>query len=247
MNSLIQRELCILHSAFPASLRSVKAPLHECYTSPSMPLLDFLFPKRSLQGSEGAWITVDEQMRLRSTSKIFTSSVLRDRGLTHIDQIFAMSTYQRCPFLKEAIRRFKYRCIPGVGEILCRHLCDVVGEGMDLRSDSCFCPVPLHWSREFQRGFNQAQILASALSHQLAIGNHPLLKRIRPTGHQAHRGRQDRLRALQRAFRVRQMVLPHMVYLVDDVFTTGATLEECAKTLKEAGVQRVEGIVLAYD
>jgi ComF family protein len=217
------------------------------YGTPSMTLLDFLFPKRSLQGSEGAWITVDEQMRLRSTSKIFTSSVLRERGLTHVDQIFAMSTYQQCPFLKEAIRRFKYRRIPGVGEVLCKHLADAVSEKMELESNACFCPVPLHWSREFQRGFNQAQILSSSLSLRLDIGIQPLLKRVRPTGHQAHRGRQDRLRALQRAFRVRQMAHPHTVYLVDDVFTTGATLEECAKTLKEAGVQRVEGIVLAYD
>ena len=43
------------------------------------------------------------------------------------------------------------------------------------------------------------------------------------------------------------MPMPKHVYLVDDVFTTGATLEECAKTLKAAGAERVEGIVLAYD
>ena len=75
-----------------------------------------------------------------------------------------------------------------------------------------------------------------------------MLRRVRPTGHQAWRGRRERLQVMNDAFRIKKnmTISPH-IYLVDDVFTTGATLEECAKVLKRAGAKCVEAIVIAYD
>ena len=74
-----------------------------------------------------------------------------------------------------------------------------------------------------------------------------LLRRVRPTGHQARRTRAERFVGVRDAFAVRgrSATLPPRVILVDDLSTTGATMDMCAKTLKNSGVERVEGLVVA--
>ena len=224
-------------------------------------LLDYLFPKQSLQGEEGAWMTEEELRELRIVPRIFETSDLRKRGIRSLDRVFAMSSYHSSPLLKKAIHTFKYRRIPGLALFLQQELQKSVESRFPLSATAVLCPVPLHRFRKFQRGFNQAEMLSRYLS---LLSNLPmllLLRRIRSTGHQTWRGRKERWKALKGAFRpsIRSslwlratrddtsMPMPKHVYLVDDVFTTGATLEECAKTLKAAGAERVEGIVLAYD
>ena len=209
-------------------------------------LLDFLFPKQSLGGSEGAWITEEELKNLTLKPRIFETEELRSRGIKSLDRVFAMGGYHDSRLLKDAIHTFKYRRIPGVGEFLGGRLADSL---TGLKRDACICPVPLHFLRQFWRGFNQAQYLAERVSDATRVPVCNLLKRVRPTGHQAKRGKKDRWKALSGAFRMRSKNLDSFktIYLVDDVFTTGSTLEECARTLKEGGVKRVEAVVLAYD
>ena len=211
-----------------------------------MPLLDLLFPKSSLTGTEGEWITKAELSSLTSHPVAFPSEALKKRGIRSLDHVYGVSTYQGCPLLKKAIHTFKYRRIPGLGKLLQELFAASVLQRVDLESESCICPVPLHWSRKFQRGFNQAEILGRALAKQSGLPIRNLLRRIRPTGHQSRRNRTERWRAMRGVFRVEHAVaFPTCVYLVDDLFTTGATMEECAKELKKAGVERVEGLVLA--
>ncbi len=108
------------------------------------------------------------------------------------------------------------------------------------------CPVPLHWSRKFQRGFNQAELLAKKVATSRGVTMKNLLKRVRPTGLQAWRKRAERFEAMQDTFRPAQSSVPEHVILIDDLSTTGATLDACAKALKEAGAKRVEGWVVAH-
>ena len=213
-------------------------------------LLDFLFPKQSLGGSEGAWITEGELKNLTLRPRIFETAALRSRGIKSLDRVFAMGGYRDSRLLKDAIHTFKYRRIPGVGEFLGGRLAEAVGGCANsiLAKNSCLCPVPLHFLRQFWRGFNQAAYLAEQVSDATRVPVCNLLKRVRPTGHQAKRGKKDRWKALRGAFKMRSNNCDaRVVYLVDDVFTTGSTLEECARTLKESGIARVEAIVLAYD
>lgn len=212
-------------------------------------LLDYIFPKRSLGGSEGLWITEAELKELRSAPRIFSREELEQRGILSLDNIFAMSAYHHSPLLKKAIHTFKYKQISGLASFLQRELWKSMESSFPLSSSTVLSPVPLHRFRKFQRGFNQAEILSQYLSLMSNIPMRLLLRRIRPTGHQTWRGREDRWKAVKGAFGVTRhdTAMPKHVYLVDDVFTTGATLEECARTLKAAGVERVEGIVLAYD
>lgn len=213
----------------------------------SSSLLDFIFPKRSLSGVEGFWVTEDELRGMKVVSRTFSQSELQQSGVSHLDSLFAMSSYQASPMLKRAIASFKYRRLSGVGNVLASLFSETVCDADVLKLDGVLCPVPLYFLRQFRRGFNQASLFASTLSDASNVPQKSLLKRVRSTGSQKARKRQERLSALTGAFRFCASEVPHHVYLVDDVFTTGSTLEECAKVLKEAGVERVEGVVVAYD
>jgi ComF family protein len=110
-----------------------------------------------------------------------------------------------------------------------------------------FVPVPLHWSRRLVRGYNQSLVLAKKLNHPTAEINTDLV-RIRHTKSQVGMPTPAaRTKNVAGAFAVRQghKFKGTKICLVDDIKTTGATLNECAKTLKEAGASKVFALVLA--
>lgn len=111
-------------------------------------------------------------------------------------------------------------------------------------------PVPLHWSRRWQRRFNQSAALARAVS---AISRKPvadnLLERTRATPPQIGLGRNERAKNVQGAFEVpksqRGNLRAKNIVLVDDVLTSGATANACARMLLRAGAKRVDVLVLS--
>jgi ComF family protein len=110
-----------------------------------------------------------------------------------------------------------------------------------------FVPVPLHWSRRVVRGYNQTLILAKRLKHSSA-GINTELVRIRRTRFQPMMASVTaRARNVAGAFAVRHghSLAGRSVCLIDDIKTTGATLNECAKMLKQAGASKVFALVLA--
>lgn len=208
-------------------------------------LLDLVFPVRSLTGEPGAWVTQDELTSLRSQPILLDAEACARHGMPSIRRLVAAGSYDRLPLLRKAIWTFKYRRMPGCAGPLGTLLLDAVP--LLHLADAVLCPVPLHWTRTFWRGFNQAELLAEVVaqkSGQLPVSN--LLRRTRPTGHQARRGRSERLTALHGAFRYADPgPPPARVILVDDICTSGATLESCAAALKAAGVQKIDALVLA--
>jgi ComF family protein len=108
-------------------------------------------------------------------------------------------------------------------------------------------PVPLHRRRLRERGYNQALELAKPLAHALDVPcHHDLLQRVRHTDAQTGLDAVERRRNLRNAFRLREgESLPAHIAVLDDVFTTGATLAECVRVLKRAGVARVDVWALA--
>jgi ComF family protein len=207
--------------------------------------LDLFFPRRSLTGSEGAWITEEERRRLVPHPVIEEAADLRRRGIRSLDRLVAASTYADSPLLKKAIRTFKYGRIAALDKELAQFLLKALP--VLEQEQPVLCPVPLHWMRRFQRGFNQSQRLARLLAEARGLAMLPLLRRIRWTGSQALRSRGDRLTAMGGAFRCTTDDPPSFIVLIDDLSTTGTTLDACARTLKEAGVRRVEGWVVAHD
>jgi ComF family protein len=209
-------------------------------------LLDFLFPRRSLTGAEGEWITREERAKLVAEPVILEEADLRKLGLQHIDRIVAASAYRQSPLLRKAIHTFKYGKVFDLQHELGGALASAC-ELLVLHDAPALCPVPLHWSRLFARGFNQSSLLARAVARRRTLPFRELLRRVRPTGHQVGRGREERLTNVRDAFAVRRgRIVPRSVILVDDLSTTGATLDNCAKALKRAGARSVQGLVVAH-
>lgn len=96
-------------------------------------------------------------------------------------------------------------------------------------------PVPLHWRRKFGRGYNQAEVIAAELARSLGANlRTDVLKRGRSTHTQTTLDADQRLKNISGAFRVRHRIPARHILVVDDTFTTGATLSECWITLRRA-------------
>lgn len=110
-----------------------------------------------------------------------------------------------------------------------------------------FVPVPLHWMRRFVRGYNQSLVLAKTLKHPTAKISTDLVRIRRTKSQPMMASPAARARNVAGAFAVRygHDFAGRKLCLVDDIKTTGATLSECAKTLKEAGASKVFALVLA--
>lgn len=108
-------------------------------------------------------------------------------------------------------------------------------------------PVPLHRARERERGFNQAALLADLLSAEKPIQSKPVLERTRYTTTQTAFDRTERMENLRGAFRLRKHadVRGLRVLLIDDILTTGSTVSECARVLKQAGASSVHAATAA--
>jgi competence protein ComFC len=109
--------------------------------------------------------------------------------------------------------------------------------------------VPLSRKRLTQRGYNQSEILAKKVSRNLGISFGSTLKKRIETKPQVGLGRKERLKNLENAyfFKGGQEPKGKTVAIIDDVITTGATLNQCAKALKAAGAKKVWGLTIAKE
>lgn len=115
-------------------------------------------------------------------------------------------------------------------------------------TDWIIVPVPLHWKRVNERGYNQAELIAQNLSRLLTISYAPeAMQRIRYTKTQTQFNKEARSKNLVGSFQVQQPkeILNKNILLIDDVATTLATLEACANALKNVGARNIWGFTVA--
>ncbi len=136
------------------------------------------------------------------------------------------------------------------------HLARLLGElaaekwkERDLQAD-CVVPVPMHWTRRIFRGYNQTELIASVFCKSTRIPMVKLLKRVRSTPKQAKLSREQRKKNLNGAFKIsgfeRDFKKTRSILLLDDVITTGATLETASRVLLGSGIcEEVNIIVIA--
>ena len=118
-----------------------------------------------------------------------------------------------------------------------------------LHSADVIVPVPLHESRERERGFNQAGVITRELAHvtKLPFDVHSFVRRVPTERHRAGMDAKARRQSVEDAFVVRRndLIAGKRVLLIDDVFTTGATVSACAEVLKTAGAEEVFVLTVA--
>lgn len=107
-------------------------------------------------------------------------------------------------------------------------------------------PVPLYWWKRLRRGYDQTSLLARIISQETGLSEQRMLRRIKNTQTQTRLDEDQRQRNVRNAFVLRDNSVENKkVVLVDDVLTTGATLNECARVLKENGAREVYSCVAA--
>jgi len=168
------------------------------------------------------------------------------------DRVIAVTVLEGA--VEPFVHAFKYRNLPGLAVPLADRLCTLAGLRPATRemfgSNPLIVPVPLFPTRLRERGYNQAELLAHRIA---AVAAMPCatdrLVRIRATPPQVGTsGRAQRRDNMQGAFAVPASadVRDRDIVLVDDVTTTGATLDDCARALKEAGARSVAALTLAH-
>ncbi len=150
-----------------------------------------------------------------------------------------------CGSIRRAIHQLKYRRDIALGEVLAMGLIDMLNR-LNWQID-LVVPVPLGKTRENERGYNQAAMLALPLAYAKGIPYKSLaLKRIHETNSQVYLNRDQRAKNVKNAFwGDHNIVKGHNILVIDDVTTTGATMHACAQALLEAEAACVYGITLA--
>ncbi len=149
--------------------------------------------------------------------------------------------------VKELIHWFKYDKMLGIGQVLFEIIINNLPESLFDKFD-LITSVPLHWEKKLERGFNQSEIIAKKLSKRAGKPYAEMLKRVKDTKSQMKLKRSQRLTNLEGAFCLgkNMEIIGKNILIIDDVATTGATLEECGKVLKAAGAREVWGLVVAH-
>ncbi len=220
--------------------------------------LDLLFPKACVGcGREGAFLCGRcREGTLFSAPSCLVCNLRNFTGIlcgscaerVHLRRFLAPFSY-RNPLIRELIHTYKYE---GVRE-LAGTLADEVQRfltfyGIRIAPGALLVPIPLHRSRERERGFNQAALLAANLGARLGLRVLPVLERNRATEQQIDMDSYERRRQnVRHAFRAPDTaaIAGKPVVLIDDVATSGATLSEAAAVLREAGARTVWAIVIA--
>ena len=151
--------------------------------------------------------------------------------------------------LREAIHAFKYDGQPELAWLLARYLVATFAQppwSTLPRAITAVVPVPLHEQRLVERGYNQSELLAAHFCAAVQLPLQPTwLQRVRETRQQVGLGPSERRANVEGAFVARGEVAGQSLLLVDDVYTTGATLRACAHAAMVAGAHAVYGLTLA--
>ena len=164
----------------------------------------------------------------------------------YYNRVWSCGVYEGA--LKKAIGAFKYKKRPSLARVFSGLLLGFARDTQDIRGFEVVVPVPLSGPKLRERQFNQARLLAEPIAKEFGIRFLPgKLERTKTTRSQSNLKRKRRLMNLKGAFSMRDgsAVSGKDVLLVDDVFTTGTTANECAKVLIRSGARSVSVLTLA--
>ncbi len=150
------------------------------------------------------------------------------------------------PPVDKIIHHFKYRKKIKLAIFLGRAMASIIKSDHFLKDADMIVPIPLFWWKNLRRGYNQAALLSEIISQECNIQVNNIIKRIENTKSQTKLDEQARKKNVFNAFALKSNgIEDKTVLLVDDVITTGATINECARVLKDAGAKDVYSCVAA--
>lgn len=150
------------------------------------------------------------------------------------------------PPVDTIIHHFKYRKKTKLATMLGQGMASTIKSDFFLKTSEVIIPVPLFWWKTLKRGYNQADFLADVISQECSIDVAPILKRTKNTKTQTRLNENLRRENVFNTFKLTDNgIRDKRVLLIDDVLTTGATMNECARILKEAGAKQVYSCVAA--
>ncbi|MDH3251859.1 MAG: ComF family protein [Ignavibacteria bacterium] len=181
---------------------------------------------------------------LQSSDSLYRETRDRLRGMGHVDDLFSCFAFDREGPLQVVLHRLKYEGITALGEELGVRLGKHVASLAHFHAPVMIVPVPLHHAKQRERGYNQSVSICTGMTRIIPAGVFPgLLIRRRYTLSQTTLRREERRLNVLNAFalnpRYHVPLDNRTVVLVDDVITTGATIDGCASILLAHGAQRV--------
>ena len=228
--------------------------LKNCFSHIFEPLLDFVFPnycilcETRLQQGEAI---VCLNCWLRQPVLTQASTKLDNRSSVAVDTWYVEESFAVWQFqgeMQRIIHAFKYAQWHGLSSIMGLAMGGAVLNSPLLSTADLILPVPLHKVRYRERGYNQSSLLACCAARICNISvNEKILTRTRHTSIQARLSSKERLKNVLNAFSVKtpEDVRNKKIILVDDVLTTGVTINECARVLIESGASHVYALTAA--
>jgi len=211
--------------------------------------LDLLFPQKCLDCGISGTILCESCLML---FPLFLAEN-KPPNLPEIDEIFVATSYEN-EIVKKTIWLFKYRGVKTLAEPLSALMVKRLGNKIthlisNFSQTTVIIPIPLSRKKIKKRGYNQAEILGKCLSDKLSIKMETnVLYKIKETISQVEiKDRDKRLKNIKGVFVVKnpEIIKNKIIILVDDIITTGATLNEAGRVLKQAGAEKIIGLTVA--
>ena len=180
----------------------------------------------------------------RSDNELFMHFV----GRIPLDYGAALILFREGGMVQQLMHNFKYRGMVEIGEQLGSMAGRKILESKQYKEVNVIIPVPMHLKKKLQRGFNQTEIIARSLGKEINVPVvYDAVKKEVSTTSQTRKSRAQRIDNVKEVFKVEQIdkIKGQHIMLVDDVVTTGATLEACAATLIKAGAAKISIYALA--
>ncbi len=228
-------------------------------------IIDILFPRFCLRcQKEGDWICLDCLSTISileyqycpfCMQRVFEKTICYKHKNKNLDKLFFAVSYKNS-LIKKAIKKFKYspflrELTPYFCYLIISHFLLIKNKTiLEDKNNSFLIPAPISPSRKRWRGYSESEEIAKQLSISLKIPVliNSLIKTKRAQS-QSKLSKNERIENVKNVFKIKnaQEIQGKRIFLVDDVFTTGATMEECARVLKNAGIRKVFGIAIARE